>query len=210
MMPALFKAVLPSTTLGRLLLLLNLGFAVALYAWLNELFGHEMGLEFLLVPAAFVYLSAFSLLYLIFRRHPLPLLLLAGGVYIVFSMPRLPSPEERVFVAHRAELEELVELARQRQLAEGTSDGECGRGNEFVVPEAYKHFVADECMLVRGNTELVYVEIRPYWYYDVLIYSDAPLPEHGACGDRMSGEYYRDGPPKQLDEHWFLCPRDSG
>jgi hypothetical protein len=209
MMPALFKAVLPSTTLGRLLLLLNVAFAVALYIWVYELLGRQggrvIGMDFIYMFFAFVFLSAFSLLYLIFRRHPVPLLGLAAGIAIALRVPPPPSLEERVFAAHRAELEELVELARKRQLARETPDGECGAGNHFVVPEEYKYFIASECLRIGGREETLYVEIWPYWDYDALIYSADPLPIFGACGD-----HYRDGEPKQLDEHWFLCQRDRG
>jgi hypothetical protein len=198
----------PPDTFSRFLLLLGFAFAVFIYVQRTELldpYRNSDFYDFLLLLAAFLVLVFISFVYLLINRYAAPLVLLVLGVVVAIMLPLPPGPEERVFAAHRAELEELVELARQRQLAPETWDGQCTAHNEFAMPEGYEEFIASRCLRIGGREETLYVEIWPYWSYDALIYSADPMPVSGACDD-YSGE----GVPKQLDEHWFLCRRGRG
>lgn len=132
------------------------------------------------------------------KKHWTPLVLLLGSTFLAVIYPTPPTFEEDIFFQYRADYEYLVELARSNQLPHHQ---DCG--NVFAPPLGYEHLAVD-CIFV-DTTPTFSVEFTPRSFYRPLVFFDDPSTidsSHGAChGDG--------GVRKELDEHWFICNRDS-
>jgi hypothetical protein len=159
----------------------------------------------LLLGLVFVFHIYATLRYSIRKKQIVPSFILFGGLMTsLFLLPLPLSPEEKVFVEHQQQYEQLVELARLDQLQH---DDICRATTAFVYPEDYQHLTGED----RGEN-CIFVELSPVFsvtfsprsFYRPIVYVEKPTEvekTRGVCG--------ADGTiRKKLKFHWYICNRD--
>jgi hypothetical protein len=130
-------------------------------------------------------------------KHPAPIMVYLLGmiIAIVLPLPSLPPlPEETHFSTYRTDYEEVVEMARSRQLEHGNCQG------GYELPSNYQHLSETGCITVYDLQGLV-VEFLPLSeFYTRVIYFEVSA-DAATCRNRG---YLR----KRIDEHWYICQHD--
>lgn len=137
---------------------------------------------------------------LLFRRtHSLvPVGMLFAGIAVVFLLPLPPrpsTPEEELFLAHRADFEYVVELARNNKL-----DHDLDNASWLKTPKDYEFVSAKQSIFSYFSSEKgLYMEFEPFEFYSPIIYVD--VDNDKACSGDLNLE-------KKLADHWYVCQRE--
>jgi MFS family permease len=184
---------------------------------INQWLEYERGLSFgflwviicpiLCIVGAVLAAPIVGLAFISARRahHFAPALVLIGGIVLVpfLPLPPLPLPvfpEQEFFSAHRAEFEQVVNLARQDKLKCPINVGCDSLGRD--LPAEYQHLSTRGFVWVAHKTPSdITVTFWPIDSYYPVVYFDVPddrkLSWYSECQD---GRWVR-----RLDEHWYLC-----
>jgi hypothetical protein len=140
-------------------------------------------------------------------HHLAPALVLLGGIALVpfLPLPPLPKPvlpEEEFFHTHRAEFEQVVNLARENKL-KCLQDLGCDVSARDLPPD-YAHLSTTGFAHVFYNSSDLIVKFWPIGSYYPVTYFEKPedrnLFWNYACRDSRWS--------RKLDEHWYLCVED--
>lgn len=145
-------------------------------------------------------------------KHPLPGVVLLGGLLLVpfLPLPPLPPPvfpEEAFFYEHRAEFEQVIELARLDNLDCVENLGCSYAARE--LPTEYRELSKDGIFHVYNYSSHIQARFNPIssFYYPIYYFAE---PEdrnsrfNFACNNIDVGSRWG----RKLDEHWYLCVED--
>lgn len=204
------KQIFPADPKGRILFSLSLFFVGYVYldrvVWTDFFVGSLetwLTVFFWLSPIVcvvgfIVHISLVSLYVFKFRGHLAPGLLLVGGLLLAAFLPLPRTPEEMLFSWQRAEYDQIVELARHRQLRQGK---DCLAQHEFLPPSSYYQW-SSECIYVRQQDGLI-VEFAPRSLERPIMFIENPTSNRfPPCWNENEGRVL-----KQLSEHWYICKR---
>jgi hypothetical protein len=211
--------VVPQDIQGRIYFFLPIYFASFIYLgklvrsdffvgeiniWLSAFFW--LGPAICVVIPFLVYLIGLSIHLFRFHRHISLVLVLICGYLFARFFPVPPTPEEILFSWQKPKYEEIVELARTRQLQH---DDTCQQPNQFTPPSGYIQW-SDECIHVERQYGML-VEFAPRNFERPLIYVENPegdISVFSICNGVNGRERIHEGFVfKQLNEHWFICKR---
>ena len=154
----------------------------------------------------FAYLIGLCIYIFRFHRHISLVLPLICGYLLARFLPVPPTPEEMLFSWQRAKYEEIVELARTRQLQHSDK---CRQPNQFTPPSGYIQW-SNACIYLEQQNGMV-VEFASRSLERPLVYVENPDGEislFSICDSANSHEFLHEGFVfKQLDEHWLICKR---
>jgi hypothetical protein len=150
---------------------------------------------------ALIVISLISIRLIRHTRSILPAGVFWAGIIVVVLLPlpfppRPPTPEEKLFLAHRSDFEQVVEFARDNKLAVAIPD--CPAG--YFPPAEYQFVSAAQCMFVDYGDNGLTVQFAPFDAYHRIVYvarvTEKPCDE--AYGSTE----------KKLDDHWYVCQED--
>lgn len=204
----LAKRLFPKNQQGFFLLFFIILLQFLNYLWRNNqdefIMGEGLGLFFLLLALSPVILCLLigvgvlvvsTIRYAFLKHgHVLPLAVLIIGSLISQFLPLLPSPAEIAFYTHSPDYEEVVDLARQNQLAH---DDDCS--NMFSVPMKYRSLIKD-CIDVVKQPAFAIV-FSPRTSHRFIAYAETydALHNIGVCNGEDGAIF------KKLKEHWYIC-----
>lgn len=127
-------------------------------------------------------------------RSVIPVVVFVIGIILVFQIPLSDGPttdEKAHFLAHRADYEAVVELARRNQLAHE----DCSYG--YRPPEELAHVSTIRCLSV-DTFRVFEVQFYPLdkTYYRSVLYTEA-----GTCP-------YDSFVKQKIDEYWYVCEEE--
>lgn len=166
----------------------------------------------LLCCIAFIsaFLALLVAIYSVYKaKHPLPALVLLGGLLLLPFLPLPPSsapvfPEEAFFYEHRTEFEQVIQLVRRNELNCPSSFG-CSVPLRDL-PRQYAALTKEGAAFVL-NSDPTHLQVRfnpPETNYPVVYFMYFAAPQDRDSGydiDCNSGQRW----DKKLDTHWFLC-----
>lgn len=142
-------------------------------------------------------------------HHLAPAFVLLAGLALVpfLPLPPLPLPvypEQEFFSAHRAEFEQVVNLARQDKLKcmSGSGCSVIARKLPFDLNSISVDGIVQVARDAQSGLTLKFLPINLYY---PIVYFDAP-------DDKRSpwySECQEDRWTRKLDEHWYLCIEDD-
>jgi hypothetical protein len=151
-----------------------------------------------------VFLFVMTIVYIInLCRHPLPPLLMLVCLILGLWFPLPPTPEAVWFSSHKAEYEQVVELARNNQLIPSDESRDC-----LPLPARYESIAETIwCLSTPEQQPKLVVEFQHYnqdrygTYY--FVYFEDPTMAQKLRGPCR--EAYNEGAFGRLDKHWYFC-----
>jgi hypothetical protein len=133
-------------------------------------------------------------------RNVIPTVVLAAGVFIAFQIPmpaRPDTPEKRHFLQHRADYEQVVEMARNRTLEPVPS-----YNLAFFPPQGLEHVSAAGYIYVyRLSSDTGFsVTFNPLErFYHPVVYNERTDTRQPCGGGAVE---------QKIDDHWYVCQVD--
>jgi hypothetical protein len=158
--------------------------------------------EFVIFMIALIVIALIAIRLIRDTGSTVPVAVFLAGLLVAFFLPipfpsRPPTPEEKLFLAHRSDFEQVVELARYNKLAVGLPD--CPAG--YFPSVKYQFLSAANCMFVdRYGDNGLTVQFIPFDFYHPILYVDRITEK--PC-DEADGYV-----EKKLDDHWYVCQGD--